>query len=319
MKTNNRLLLLLVVAILLSSCSSGVSKESQMKQTIDSLSLELKKKEDVMFQELKKKDSIIFQLKDSIEMLSFPASQRLEKAIKLIEEGNTVAAECVINDIKRIFPNSKEAITTDKLLEKIASIEEQKKKEEERKKALGFKALKQNTTIVIDYNKVVLSNITIGNRFTFDAYGDEWFYRDADRGYKYVTMSMSVTSESRSPKIPEFAIYKIKGDEMYKEGVFTTEYARWSDYGSYLGNYHDNQNDFAKVSTVKFKLGCEVDEELIKQPFAIVVKKQNLLKEEYDRYKNPPKYWTGTASYPYSLKLSSFDVDYGVVKIFNLK
>ena len=132
-------------------------------------------------------------------------------------------------------------------------------------------------------------------------------------------MSMSVTSTNKYPKIPEFAVYRIEGDEMKWEGVFTTEYARWSDYGSYLGNYHDSRNDFSKVSTVKFKLGCEVEESITKQPYAIVVKKQNVLSEEYDRFKNPPQYWTGSASYPYTLKLESFDVDYGIIKIYNLK
>ena len=106
---------------------------------------------------------------------------------------------------------------------------------------------------------------------------------------------------------------------MNYEERFDMRYARWDDYGSYLGNEADFNNDFTKTSTVKFKLGAEVSTEITKSAFAIVAKNENVLTEEYDRFKNPPKYWTGTASYPYSLKLSSFDVDYGVVKIFNLK
>lgn len=309
MKTK-KLIFSVVVTMLFVSCASeeheNNAKVEKMQQSIDSLKAESTKK-----------DNIISQLKDSIEVLSYPASQRLEKASKLIDEGNIEMAENELLDLKKIFPHSIEASNCDVLFEKITKIKEEKKAEEERIKALGFKALKQSSTIEIGYNKITLSSISIGNQFVFDAYDDRWFYRDADRGNKYITMAMSVTSTSKNPKIPEFAVYRIDGDEMKKEGVFTTEYARWSDYGSYLGNYHDSQNDFSKVSTVKFKLGCEVEEDFTKQPFAIIVKKQNVLTEEYDRFKNPPKYWVGSASYPYSLKLASFDVDYAVIKIFN--
>ena len=282
MKTK-KLIFSVVVTMLFVSCASeeheNNAKVEKMQQSIDSLKAESTKK-----------DNIISQLKDSIEVLSYPASQRLEKASKLIDEGNIEMAENELLDLKKIFPHSIEASNCDVLFEKITKIKEEKKAEEERIKALGFKALKQSSTIEIGYNKITLSSISIGNQFVFDAYDDRWFYRDADRGNKYITMAMSVTSTSKNPKIPEFAVYRIDGDEMKKEGVFTTEYARWSDYGSYLGNYHDSQNDFSKVSTVKFKLGCEVEEDFTKQPFAIIVKKQNVLTEEYDRFKNPPKY-----------------------------
>jgi len=43
---------------------------------------------------------------------------------------------------------------------------------------------------------------------------------------------------------------------MHKVITFETEYARWSSYGHYLGNYTDKINDFSKVSTVRFKLGA---------------------------------------------------------------
>ena len=97
-------------------------------------------------------------------------------------------------------------------------------------------------------------------------------------------------------------------------GKFRTEYARWRDYGAYLGNYHDTNNDFAKVSTVKFKLGAEISESVTSKAFAIVCKKENGLASSYDRYENLPMSWKGSVSYPSSLSVSDFESNYILVK-----
>ena len=80
MKTK-KLIFSVVVTMLFVSCASeeheNNAKVEKMQQSIDSLKAESTKK-----------DNIISQLKDSIEVFSYPASQRLEKASKLIDEGN---------------------------------------------------------------------------------------------------------------------------------------------------------------------------------------------------------------------------------------
>ena len=132
-------------------------------------------------------------------------------------------------------------------------------------------------------------------------------------------MSMSVTSTNHEPDLPQLALYTINADKMSLEGTFQTEFARWSDYGAYLGNYHDTRNDFSKVSTVKFKLGLQVDDEILKRPYAIVAKKENALSLSYDRYENPPYSYTGSVSYPSTLTVEDFSDDYVMVKLSNLK
>lgn len=298
----------IISILILNSCSDNQKEIESLQNTVDSLSIECA-------ENIRE----ITILRDSIEILRYPASQRLEKAKSLILKEELNKAENELHQLVKVFPNSKESTECDALFEKINSIKAAKRAEEERIKALGFKAIKQKTTFSIDYNKINLSNISIGKTFVFDAYNDEWYYREADRGNKYVTMAMSVTSTSKSPNIPQFAIYKISGDKMEYEGTFTTKYARWSDYGSYLGNYHDSRNDFSKVSTVNFKLGCEVSESITKAAFAIVVMNKNVLEEQYERFNNPPQYWSGSANYPMSLSVSSFEKDYTLIKLFNLK
>ena len=253
-----------------------------------------------------------------IEILKFPADQRLEKIVELFNAQEYEKAQKEIQELKNVFPNAKENEEAAKYSEKITSAIAAKKAEEERIKAMGFKALPEQSTIIIDYNTVSFSGIKVGSQFTFDAYDDRWFYRDADRVYKYVSLQMSVTSTSHNPDLPQLAIYIISGDKMNLLSTFDTRFARWRDYGAYLGNYHDSSNDFSKVSTIRFKLGVQVADNWLTKPYAIVLMKKNVLSYHYDRFNNPPISYVGSAGYPSNLSLSDFSSNYVVVKKFNL-
>ena len=267
-----------------------------------------------------KQNALITEMRDSIAILKFPADQRMEQAKRLIAEEKYDQALKELNDLKRIFPNSSEAQACASLVESINKKKEEKIKEEERIRALGFKALQQRSTIEIDYNKISISSISVGNKFIFDSYDSRYFYRDAERGKKYVTMAMSVTSTSHNPRIPQLAFYTIQGDKMLLDDTFTTKFARWSDYVAYLGNYHDSRNDFAYVSTVNFKLGLQVSEENLRGPYAIVLKKENGLSlSSFDRFRNPPVYYSGSVPYPNTLSIDDFSNNYVLVKLFNLR
>lgn len=257
--------------------------------------------------------------KKKIILLSYTADQRLRKAKDFFKNDELDKAKSEIEQLKMLFPNSPEASSSSALLAEITEIEANKREKEERIKALGFKAIPEQSKVNIDYNTVTYTSINVSNEFVFDAYDDRWFYRDADRGSKYVTMRMSVTSTNHNPKLPQLALYTISGDEMVYEGAFETEFARWSDYGAYLGNYHDSSNDFSKVSTVRFKLGLQVKNEKLSKPYAIVLKKENVLSYHYERFSNPPISYVGFASYPSTLSLDSFKKDYVLIKRFNLK
>ena len=298
----------LLSIILVCSCNSKSSTEASItevtKKYQDSLT--------IVRNELR-------EAKDKIELLSYPADQRLQKAKELTNAGELDKAKKEVEKLKELFPNSLEASSSSALLAKIQELKEAKRKEEKRIKALGFKALPEQTTVKVDYNTITYSSISVGNRFIFDAYDDRWFYRDADRGSKYVTMQMSVTSTNHNPQLPELALYIISGDKMILEGTFDTQFARWRDYGAYLGNYHDSSNDFAKVSTVKFKLGQQVSNEKLAKPYAIVLKKKNALYYHYEQFSNPPISYVGSADYPSTLSLDDFKKNYVLIKRYNLK
>lgn len=281
----------------------------------------LRKERDELAAKVNADAAVIRALRDSVTMLAFPADQRLTKINSLVTSGEYSAAKQEISRLIELFPESKEAKSAPAIIERIDKLIAQKKAEEERIKALGFKALKASTTFKIDYNTVELTSISVGNTFTFDSYGDRYFYRTADRGNKYVTAAMKITSQDKDPKLPQLAIYSISGDTMTKVGNFDTEFARWKDYGTYLGNTHDFGNDFAKTSSVRFKIGEEVSEDIVKGPYALIMKKENGLSRNYDRFENPPVSYTGYVSYPSTLKLEDFTKEgseFIVVKIANL-
>lgn len=281
----------------------------------------IKKERDDLAVKVNECNAVIQALRDSITMLAFPADQRLSKISTLVSSGDYSAAKQEISLLTSLFPESKEAKATPAIIEKIDRLVVQKKAEEERIKALGFKALKTNASITIGYNKVDFSNISVGNTFTFDSYGDTYHYFTADRGNKYLSAAMKITSGDKDPKLPQLALYSVSGDTMTWEGNFFVRFTRWKDYGSYLGNYNDNGNDFSKVSSVNFKTGYEASEELTKKPYAIILKKVNSLTRHYERFDNPPVSYTGSVDYPYNLKLEDFTKDgseYVVVKIANL-
>lgn len=281
----------------------------------------LRKERDELAAQVKANATVIQALRDSVTMLAFPADQRLTKINSLVSLGDYTAAKQEISRLVELFPESKEAKSAPAISERIDKLIARKRAEEERIKALGFKALKASTTFKIDYNTVELTSISVGNTFTFDSYGDRYFYRTADRGNKYITAAMKITSQDKNPKLPQLAIYSISGDTMFKVGNFDTEFARWKDYGTYLGNTHDFGNDFAKTSSVRFKIGEEVSEDIVKGPYALIMKKENGLSRNYDRFGNPPVSYTGYVSYPSTLKLEDFTKDgseFIVVRIANL-
>lgn len=260
------------------------------------------------------------ELNAEIELLKFPADQRLTDIKRLISSEKFSEARNMIAELRRIFPNSEEAAACQALLEHINKAEAAIIAEQERIRALGFKALTQSTVFEIGPNKVTFSNLSFGSQFTFDAYDDSWFYRTADRGNVYALASMSVTSSDKNPQLPTPAIYSIKGEKLEKIEVYTIEFARWRDYGAYLGNYSDNANDFAKVSTVRFKLGCEVPETVKNSPYIIVLKMENTQSRKYDRFRNPPYWYNGADGYPSTLSLEDFNGgNYRAIKIGNLK
>ena len=265
------------------------------------------------------RDSIRVLQKQVME-LSYPANQRLDNINRLIEAGDLDAATGEIDLLVALFPKSNEAQQEAALRAKIAKIRQAKIEEEKRIKALGFKVLKDNMSISFGDVKANFSGFQTAKTFTFDSYDDHYRYFQADKNHKYISASMSITSSSSNPKLPQCAVYYVNGDVLeYSYTTFITRFARWDDYGSYLGNDADFNNDFSKVNTVRFKIGAEVQDEYLKHPFVIVLKKEGVLERTYEQFSTPEVSYSGYASFASTLTLADVGESgqYAVIKRYN--
>lgn len=265
----------------------------------------------------------IVELESQVKQLQYPADVRLKDIKEKIANDNLDDAIKKINELCDCFPYSDEAKESKSLVASIKEKKEAIENEKKRIKALGFKALGSLQNVTIGDNKIIFSNFKVGQKYTHDVYptysGTEWREHTADRGSSFISCNMDITSSSKDPKIPTIAFYSVDGEKLIHQKDFWVNFARWSDYGCYLGNEPDLKNDFSKVSTVKFRVGAQLEDIYFKKPYVIVLKKANTLSRHYDRFENPPVSYYGDASYPSTLTIDNFNNGkYVALKIANL-
>lgn len=224
-------------------------------------------------------------LSDSIKKLQYPADQRLENIINLIKTDSLDLATIEIENLKVLFPYSKEAKNIHLQTEIINKRREAIQKEQERIKALGFKVLKDKSVVWEkksngDEMKYTFSNFHFGRQFTFNYINDisEYYYRTADKGNTYILADMSIYTKSDYAYTPSVSACAILDGKLSPIGYFTSEYESYDTYGEYLGNYADTSHDFSKVNTVRYNIAAEISQEEAKRPIVILMIKDNELK-----------------------------------------
>ena len=181
--------------------------------------------------------------------------------------------------------------------------------EEQRLATLGFKALPVGPTVKGPAVTAKYGDLSFNARFVMDRYDNSYHYRNADRDTKYAVISMTVTAGKgvSNPEMPGAALYWADGAKLKKLGEFAIEFTRWESYATYLGNYSDSRNDFAKVQTIPFTLGVQIDDEdAKKRPLYVVATKDGCINRGYERFKNPPDFYRG-ACLPLKSTLTASD------------
>lgn len=267
-------------------------------------------------EECKKENEINMKI---IADLKVTPQQRLAEAKRLFEEKNYSDAKLKYEEISSRYPNTEESKISDKSIKEIEILVEKERLEQERLKTLGFKVLKEVSKVKIGEVIVNFTSISFSKNFVFDRYDDTYHYREAERGNKYLIASVSISSESKDPNLPPVYIYKISNGELIYVETLDYEFARWDDYGSYLGNDSDFRNDFAHTKTIRFELGSQISEDEIKNnPVFIVVGNANTFERNSDRFKNPPvSYRRSSYDYKNTLTIDDFKQNYTLIKIFN--
>ena len=231
--------------------------------------------------EKKYQDTIIVLKKElneannKIEILSFPADQRLLHIGELFNSGDYSSVKKEVAELKRVFPNAKESESSNEYLKKIEAIEAAKKAEEERIKALGFKAFKDNSTAKFDNTTYSFSGFTYGRTFTFEYVHDvnEYSYEVADKGHTYILASLSISTKENYASNPKVYACEIKDGNLKEIDDFRIEYASYNTYGASIGNYSETSHDFSKVSSVKYKMAAQIPQSYTSKPIVIIVRK----------------------------------------------
>lgn len=255
---------------------------------------------------------------ENAELKNTPAN-RLLRAQKLETDGNLSQAESEYRELLEKFPKTDEAKHAQAFIDKVEKEREQKRLEEERKKQLGFKALNEKIIIEQGDCKLTFSSIKLANRWIFDRYGNEWRYIEAERGEKYLTFTLSVTSKSKNPKLPPIYVYQLINGELQYVSTAYYKFYRWDDYASYLGNNADYNNDFSRTEKIRFSPGAVITmSDYNENATFLMVKKTNCVYRSENRYDNPPVSYSNTnCNYDRTLNIDQADSEYFTIKVFN--
>lgn len=217
------------------------------------------------------------------------------------------------------YPQSTEAGTGVKLVEALDAKRKAAEREAARMAALGLKALKVNNVFEHEGLKLNVTSAAIANAWSFDSYGDSYHYREAERGSKYVTARVSVTSKDKDPNLFGIGAYVEENGKLALRGKLEYRFARWMDYGTYLGNESDFRNDFAHTATIPFSAATEISNDKLKRPVYLVATKQKCHSRSYQRFDNPPVSYFGDCSgMRQILSVEDFkNGDYAVLKRIN--
>lgn len=266
---NNRTILL-VLAVMISCIFISCSQRGKTDVSTQISEIELKYQDTikVLRQELN-------EAKGKIEILSFPADQRLARIVELFNAEDYSGVKRETAELKRVFPNAKENESCNEYLKKIEAIEVAKKAEEERLKALGFKAFKDNLTVRFNNVTYSFSGFTYGRTFTFDYVldVDEYSYEVADKNSTYILGSLAISTKENYASTPDVYACEIVDGKLKEIDDFRIEYATYNTYGASIGNYSETSHDFSKVSSVKYKMAAQIPQSYTGKPIVIILKK----------------------------------------------
>lgn len=299
------------LAILLAGCGDGgevYKKEAEsLRSDIESLRTEITAAQ-----------GKISQLEHENKILKETPHVFLAQVSKAVDGGDEDAAKRALESLTARYADSPEAATGRGLFQKMVEDREAREKEERRLATLGMKAISVKGTFTGDDSTVTLQSAQITGQWSFNDHGDEYEYRSAERDSRYITAKVTYSSKSKDPRLVPLIVYASNGGELKRLGVMGFEFVRWKNYATFLGNYHDNGNDFAHTASIRFSMGLQVQSEDISKPLYIVASSVGCAARSSDRFGRPPvRYMTYSCdkAAPNTLRASDFkDGLFGVVK-----
>jgi hypothetical protein len=210
----------------------------------------------------------------------------VETAVKAQDADKAKAA------LKRLtdkYPLSAEADHAGKRVEALLARQRAAQEEAKRVAALGFKALRTSPFFSHGETSMGLTATGVVTRWIFDRHGDGWKYLDVEKGRKFITATVTVSSKSKDPLLFGIGAYVANGATLIHVGKVRYRFIRWRDYGSFLGTQADFRNDFSHHSRIPFSVGVSVaDEELRRRPLYLIATREGCHRRLYERFGQPP-------------------------------
>ncbi len=209
-------------------------------------------------------------LRRQVEELGLTPQALLARVTDALAAGRPAEARATSDALEKRFADSAQARAAKSALSRydaeLAAREDQAKALEAR----GFYALQPQKAPTMNGVTVRVESLQLGGRWTFDVHGDEWHYRDAERGERFVLLKTTIQSTDKRPDLPDIAVYRIDGKTMSLLAQVRYEFSRWSSYGAFIGLHHDFKNDFAHTPAVAFNAAASISEEDARKPLAVV-------------------------------------------------
>lgn len=210
----------------------------------------------------------------------------VESAVRA-EDGDR--AKAALKRLTDRYPLSAEAAQAGKRVDGLLAKQRAAQEEAKGMAALGFKALRTSPYFSHGETSMGLTATGVVRRWNFDWHGDGWKYLDAEKGRKFVTATVTVSSRGKDPLLFGIGAYVANGATLTHVGKVRYRFIRWRNYGSFLGTQADFRNDFAHSSRIPFSIGVSVaDEELKRRPLYLVATREGCHRRLYERFGQPP-------------------------------
>lgn len=304
--------------VLVGGCDSEASRQLVEQRKVND---QLESQKASLATENEKLKAKIGEMEAQIEELSNTPERRLADISNLIAKRDETAATAAIAALKSAFPQAPEVPKAEELLAALQATIRAEREAIERKERLGFKVLKEVKSFTSHGITVGVSQPQITGRWTFDSYGDEYRYNDAERGNRLVVVRLSVTADEheKNPALPGLGLYEVSGKTLKNIGDLRYRFVRWKSFATYLGNYADNGNDFAHTATIPFTAGIQIPSAKAAAPLFLIAARAKCVTRNYRRFDNPPVSYIGSCG---ELR-SELTIDealgngYAVLKIWN--
>lgn len=258
-------------------------------------------------------------LRKQVEELSLTPQVLLARVTVALAADKAAEARQASEALDKRFAGSEQAKAAKAALSRNEAAVAAREAQAKALEARGFYALQPQSAPTISGVTVRVESLQLGGRWQFDVHGDEWHYRDAERGERFVLLRTTLQSTDKSPDLPDVGVYRIDGKKMTRLAQMRYQFRRWSSYGTFIGLHHDFKNDFSHTPAIPFNAAASISDEDARKPFAVVVTGE-LCHERGSRIGQPDVVYSPRYSCSSKAELDADDFakgDYRVLAFFN--